>query len=70
MVRDDENIHMAKLIHGTHQLHLFVPGEIAEIKNAQLAECDQYPKRARVLGLIRGLRLRCFAICVLLSAAG
>ena len=43
---------MAELVSGAHQLHFFIPGEIAEVEDAQLAEGDEYTERAGVLGLV------------------
>ena len=40
MVRDDEEIHRADRVSWTHQVELFVDGQVAEMEPAELSEGD------------------------------
>src|ERR1700687_603095 len=52
MVRRQVHIHGSDGIVRAHQLQLLIPGQIAEIEQAEISEGDERSERARVLGRI------------------
>ncbi len=64
VMRNDQQVHVPKLVHGTHQLHLLVPRQIAEIEDVQLAIGNHHAERAGIFGLVGGPLLRCRAVLV------
>ena len=70
VVRDDEQIDGADRIGRAHQVELLVPGDVAQVSDAELAERDDAADRLRVLGLVHFLRLEARAVRVGLAAAG
>src|SRR5215831_16091794 len=68
-MRDDEEIHRADRVLRAHQLELFVPREVAEMRRAELAERDDAADGLRVLARIRILRLIRRAVRIRLAGA-
>ena len=69
MVRDDQDVHVSELVAWAHELHLLVPGEVAEIDELELAEVDFDAEGAGVLRLVSGLGGRGLAGFVGLACA-
>ncbi len=69
VMRDDVDINLAQFVHGTHQLHFLVPGEIAQIQDFQIAECDENALRPRIFSLVDGLRFGFFASGIWVACA-
>src|SRR5215472_13553739 len=57
MMGDDEQIDRSDRIVRAHQLEFLVPGEVAEMRDAELAKRHDAADRLRVLGWIGILRL-------------
>ena len=71
MAGDEIDIGLADLVDGAEQFDLLVPGQIAQIENARLAEGDQHPDRAGIfLAAIIGGLLHTGAIGIGLAGAG
>src|SRR5579862_2297158 len=52
VMRRQVEIHLADSIFRTQQRQFFVPGQVAQISKAELAELHQYASRLRVFGLV------------------
>src|SRR5260370_40643314 len=57
VVGDDVDINLPQLVFRTHQLHLFVMRQVAQIQNPKLAERDYRPQRPKILRLASRLLL-------------
>ena len=69
VMRGEVHVHRADLVVRAHQVVFLVPGEIAEVDDAELAERDQRAERAGVLGLVLVARLEAGAELVGLAGA-
>src|SRR2546422_1607213 len=56
-MRNNVDIDRTELVHRTDQLHLFVPGQVTQIQNPQLAKFDDRAKGAWIFGLVGGTLL-------------
>ena len=69
MMGNNIDIDMSKLIGRAHQFPFFIPGQITEIEDLQLAESKQNSKRPAILGLIGRTNLGALTKRVRLTAA-
>src|SRR5882757_1492673 len=69
MVRDHQDVDAPNPIDRAHEQHFLVPGEIAEIKDFEFAEIDQYSERMRVFAAVGRLGFRRVAVLILLAGA-
>ena len=69
VVRDDEEIDGADSVGRAHQIELFVPGQIAEVRDTEAAKGHDAADGLRILGWIRILRFETGAIGIRLATA-